>query len=82
VIISDYREFHEDRPVNGKRTLMKGCSLEFSACMAKPRSIAPWHREGLEEADLEAMSPESVELLASLKGEAGDLPLRVAGGRA
>ena len=28
--------------------------------MAKPRYIAPWHREGLEE-DLEAMSPESVE---------------------
>ena len=37
--------------------------------MAKPRYIAPWHREGLEEADLEAMSPESVELLASLKGK-------------
>jgi hypothetical protein len=37
--------------------------------MAKPRDIAPWHREGLEEADLEAMSPESVELLASLKGK-------------
>ena len=38
--------------------------------MAKPRSIAPLHREGLEEADLEAMSAENVELLASLKGEA------------
>ena len=37
--------------------------------MAKPRYIAPWHREGLEEADLEAMSPESVELLDSLKGK-------------
>jgi len=37
--------------------------------MAKPRYIAPWHREGLEGADLKAMSPESVELLASLKGK-------------
>ncbi len=37
--------------------------------MAKPRTIAPWHREGLEEADLEAMSAENVELLASLKGK-------------
>ena len=37
--------------------------------MAKPRYIAPWHREGLEEADLEAMSAENVELLASLKGK-------------
>ncbi len=37
--------------------------------MAKPRFIAPWHREGLEEADLKAMSPESVGLLASLKGK-------------
>jgi hypothetical protein len=37
--------------------------------MAKPRYIAPWHRVGLEEADLEAMSPESAELLASLKGK-------------
>ena len=34
--------------------------------MAKPRYIAPWHREGLEEADLEAMSPESAELLGKL----------------
>ena len=27
--------------------------------MAKPRYIAPWHREGLEEADLEAMNYEA-----------------------
>jgi hypothetical protein len=37
--------------------------------MACPRETVPWHREGLEEADLEAMSPESAELLASLKGK-------------
>ena len=37
--------------------------------MAKPRYIAPWHRERLEEVDLEAMSQESVELLNSLKGK-------------
>ena len=37
--------------------------------MTRPRYIAPWHREGLEEADLEAMSAENVELLASLKGK-------------
>ncbi len=37
--------------------------------MAKPRYIGPWHREGLAEAELEAMRPGSVELLASVKGE-------------
>ena len=37
---------------------MEECSFELFVCMAKPRYIALWHREGLEEADLEAMSPE------------------------
>lgn len=37
--------------------------------MAKPRFIAPWQREDLDPADLEAMGPESLALLASLKGK-------------
>lgn len=73
-MLNEQRELHESftriaRPVNAKRTLMKRCSFEWFSCMAKPRDIAPWHREGLVEEDLEAMSPEGVELLASLKGK-------------
>lgn len=36
--------------------------------MAKPRLIAPWQRERLDPADLAEMSPESLALLAALKG--------------
>ena len=37
--------------------------------MAKPRYIAPWQREGFDVAELSDMDPESLELLASLKGK-------------
>ena len=37
--------------------------------MAKPRYVAPWHRDRLDAADLEQMSPESLALLAALKGK-------------
>ena len=37
--------------------------------MAKPRYIAPWQRKSLNAKSLDAMSAESVELLAALKGK-------------